>query len=78
MRATHAGGIIRAAVVTGGADLRAEANSRPPVTPVREWTGERQCRTGRTWGANDSRARLRRIARRRAAKGYRFADGRKL
>lgn len=78
MRATHAGGVIRAAVVTGGADHRTEANPPPPVTPVPEWTGERRCRTGRTWGRNDSRAKVKRVARRRARKGYHYAAGAKL
>jgi hypothetical protein len=77
MSRTHAGGVTRAVILTDAA-RRPDAHPWPASTPVPEWTGAGQCRNGRTWGRNDARARLRRIARRRARKGYRFADSRNL
>ncbi len=74
MIGAHAGGIIRAVVLTVGP---AQADRRPPTTSAREWDadehrGRRGCST-KNW-----RASVRRVARRRAAKGYHYAEARKL
>lgn len=88
-RTTHAGGVIRAVMLTDGAAGRRTLPLARP-TPVREWKPAdrerkryRELKAGRCrdWLAGDTkgeRAFIRRVARRRARKGYRYQAGERL
>jgi hypothetical protein len=69
----HAGGIIRAVLQL----TRSLARPRPQVSPAPEWEPTEFGR-GRAWTRSKYRAYLRRVARWRARKGYRFAAEDKL
>lgn len=76
MSRTHAGGVTRAVILTDAA-RRPDAHPWPASTPVPGWAGEK--RRGRyRQGTKTYRAFVRRVARRRARKGYRYQEGERL
>lgn len=74
MSRTHAGGVTRVVIRTDAA-RRPDAHPLARPTPVREWEGSNHRRGLST---KTYRATMRRIARRRARKGYRYAEGERL
>lgn len=89
MSRTHAGGVTRVVIRTDAA-RRPDAHPLARPTPAREWEpGDRterhyrelkagRCRDWSAGGTKNARAFIRRVARRRARKGYRYAAGERL
>lgn len=69
MSRTHAGGVTRVVIRTDAA-RRPDAHPLARPTPVPEWADPGRRRSFAMYD-NDRRAKLHRVARRRARKGYR-------
>lgn len=77
-RHTHAGGTIRAVILMAPAAPPSLARPLRETAP-REWEREEFADVrSRHYGSNKGRAVMKRIARRRAAKGYRYEAARNL